>query len=99
MQESWLDFPGGFILIKGELTELGWKFFNLMHHNQQVFIPYYAKILKQTKTTTTKKQCIIPSAQAQETEVGSDSDGPQIWQQGTRREGSPCSWDDITCGQ
>ncbi|XP_030874406.1 T-complex protein 11 homolog [Leptonychotes weddellii] len=61
MQESLRDFPGGLSLIKGELTELGWKFFNLMHHNQQVFNPYYAEILKN----------IIPPAQAQEKEVES----------------------------
>uniref|UniRef100_A0AC11D5B7 Uncharacterized protein n=1 Tax=Ovis aries TaxID=9940 RepID=A0AC11D5B7_SHEEP len=35
MQESLLDFPVGLIFIKGELTKLGWKFFNLMRHNQQ----------------------------------------------------------------
>ena len=56
MQESLLDFPGGFILIKGELTELGWKFFNLMHHNQQVFSPYYAKILKNKNKNKTQQQ-------------------------------------------
>ncbi|KAB0388077.1 hypothetical protein FD755_003033 [Muntiacus reevesi] len=61
MQESLLDFPVGLILIKGELTKLGWKFFNLMCHNQQVFSLYYDEILKD----------IIPSAQAQETEVKS----------------------------
>ncbi|KAM9577710.1 T-complex protein 11-like X-linked protein 2 [Trichechus inunguis] len=59
MQESLLDFPGGLILIEGELAELGWKFVNLMHHNQQVFGPHYAEILKN----------IIPPAQTQETEV------------------------------
>lgn len=59
MQESLLDFPGGLILIKGELADLGWKFVNLMRHNQQVFSPYYAEILKN----------IIPPAQAGETEV------------------------------
>ncbi|XP_004685957.1 PREDICTED: T-complex protein 11 X-linked protein 2 [Condylura cristata] len=46
MQESLLDFPRGLILIEGELTELGWKFVNLMHHNQQVFSPYYEDILE-----------------------------------------------------
>uniref|UniRef100_A0ABI7YS72 MIF4G domain-containing protein n=1 Tax=Felis catus TaxID=9685 RepID=A0ABI7YS72_FELCA len=55
MQESRLDFPGGFILIKGELTELGWKFFNLMHHNQQVFkrilIRLYAELLRPAQQT------------------------------------------------
>ncbi|ELR62516.1 T-complex protein 11-like protein, partial [Bos mutus] len=61
MQESLLDFPVGLTLIKGELTKLGWKFFNLMRHNQQVFSPYYDEILKD----------IIPPAQAQETEVES----------------------------
>ncbi|XP_032187486.1 T-complex protein 11 homolog isoform X5 [Mustela erminea] len=61
MQESLRDFPGGLSLIEGELAELGWKFFNLMHHNQQVFSPYYAGILRN----------IIPPAQAQETEMES----------------------------
>lgn len=46
MQESLLDFPVGLTLIKGELTKLGWKFFNLMRHNQQVFSPYYDEILR-----------------------------------------------------
>uniref|UniRef100_A0A8C8ZBL0 T-complex 11 n=1 Tax=Prolemur simus TaxID=1328070 RepID=A0A8C8ZBL0_PROSS len=59
MQDSLLHFPGGLILIEGELAELGWKFVNLMRYNQQVFSPYYAEILKN----------IIPPAQAQETEV------------------------------
>uniref|UniRef100_A0A8I5YRY5 T-complex 11 family, X-linked 2 n=2 Tax=Pongo abelii TaxID=9601 RepID=A0A8I5YRY5_PONAB len=59
MQESLLHFPGGLILIEKELAELGWKFLNLMHHNQQVFGPYYAEILKN----------IIHPAQAQETDV------------------------------
>ncbi|EAW54742.1 hCG2045904, isoform CRA_a [Homo sapiens] len=59
MQESLLHFPGGLILIEKELAELGWKFLNLMHHNQQVFGPYYAEILKH----------IIHPAQAQETDV------------------------------
>ncbi|XP_017714838.1 PREDICTED: T-complex protein 11 X-linked protein 2-like [Rhinopithecus bieti] len=59
MQESLLHFPGGLILIERELAELGWKFLNLMHHNQQVFGPYYAEILKN----------IIHPAQAQETDV------------------------------
>uniref|UniRef100_A0A4X1W4S5 Uncharacterized protein n=1 Tax=Sus scrofa TaxID=9823 RepID=A0A4X1W4S5_PIG len=36
MQESLLDFPGGFIFIKGVL----------MHHNQQVFSPCYDEILR-----------------------------------------------------
>lgn len=58
MQESLLDFPGGLIFIKGELEELGWKFVSLMHHNQKVFSPYYAEILKN----------IIFPAQAWETE-------------------------------
>ncbi|XP_026307600.1 T-complex protein 11 X-linked protein 2 isoform X1 [Piliocolobus tephrosceles] len=59
MQKSLLHFPGGLILIERELAELGWKFLNLMHHNQQVFGPYYAEILKN----------IIHPAQAQETDV------------------------------
>ncbi|XP_037368874.1 T-complex protein 11 X-linked protein 2-like isoform X2 [Talpa occidentalis] len=46
MQESLLDFPRSLMLIEGELTELGWKFVNLMHHNQQVFSPYYTDILE-----------------------------------------------------
>ncbi|XP_002720386.3 T-complex protein 11-like X-linked protein 2 [Oryctolagus cuniculus] len=58
MQESLLDFPGGLIFIEGELADLGWKFVNLMHHNHQVFSPYYTEILKN----------VIPPAQVQETE-------------------------------
>ncbi|XP_050997323.1 T-complex protein 11 homolog [Acomys russatus] len=46
MQESLLDFPGGLLFIEPELAELGWKFVNLIHHNQLVFNPYYAEILK-----------------------------------------------------
>lgn len=46
MQESLLDFPGGLLFIEPELAELGWKFVNLMHHNQHVFGPFYAEILK-----------------------------------------------------
>ncbi|XP_055464278.1 T-complex protein 11 X-linked protein 2-like [Psammomys obesus] len=45
MQESLLDVPGGLLFIEPELAELGWKFVNLMHHNQQVYNPYYAEIL------------------------------------------------------
>ncbi|XP_013221708.3 T-complex protein 11-like X-linked protein 2 [Ictidomys tridecemlineatus] len=59
MQESLLDFPGGLLFIEGELAELGWKFITLMHHNQQVFSPYYTEILNN----------VILPAQAQETEV------------------------------
>ena len=58
---SLLDLSAVLILIKGELTKLGWKLFSLMCHNQQVFSPYYDEILKD----------IIPPAQAQETEVES----------------------------
>uniref|UniRef100_A0A2K5VBQ3 T-complex 11 family, X-linked 2 n=1 Tax=Macaca fascicularis TaxID=9541 RepID=A0A2K5VBQ3_MACFA len=57
MQESLLHFPGGLILIERELAELGWKFLNLMHHNQQVFGPYYAEH---------PKNIIHPASQAQE---------------------------------
>ncbi|XP_053449367.1 T-complex protein 11 X-linked protein 2-like [Nycticebus coucang] len=59
MQESLLHFPEGLNHIEGELTELGRKFVKLMHHNQQVFGPYYAEILKNVDTLV----------QAQETEV------------------------------
>jgi hypothetical protein len=51
MQESLLDFPGCFLFIEPELAELGWKFVNLMHHNQHVFSPYYAEILKNIIST------------------------------------------------
>nr|XP_023396964.1 T-complex protein 11 homolog isoform X1 [Loxodonta africana] len=59
MHESLLDFPGGLIFIEGELAELGWKFVNLMHHNKEVFAPYYAEILKN----------VIPQVLSQETEM------------------------------
>ncbi|EGW02727.1 T-complex protein 11-like, partial [Cricetulus griseus] len=52
MQESLLDFPGGLLFIEPELAELGWKFVNLMHHNQHVFSPYYAEILKRIISQT-----------------------------------------------
>ena len=59
--ESLLDLSAVLILIKGELTKLGWKLFSLMCHNHQVFSPYYDEILKD----------IIPPAPAQETEMES----------------------------
>ncbi|XP_006144252.1 T-complex protein 11 homolog isoform X1 [Tupaia chinensis] len=46
VQRSLLDLPGGLTVIEAELAELGQKFVNLTHHNQQVFGPYYTKILK-----------------------------------------------------
>ncbi|XP_023578216.1 T-complex protein 11 homolog isoform X2 [Octodon degus] len=46
VQRSLLDLPGGLTLIEPELAELGQKFINLTHHNQQVFGPYYTEILK-----------------------------------------------------
>uniref|UniRef100_A0A8C0CYP1 T-complex 11 n=2 Tax=Balaenoptera musculus TaxID=9771 RepID=A0A8C0CYP1_BALMU len=61
VQRSLLDLPGGLTLIEAELAELGQKFVNLTHHNQQVFGPYYTEILK----------TLIPPAQALETELGS----------------------------
>ncbi|XP_074204645.1 T-complex protein 11 homolog [Camelus bactrianus] len=61
VQRSLLDLPGGLTLIEAELAELGQKFVNLTHHNQQVFGPYYMEILK----------TLLPPAQALETEVES----------------------------
>nr|XP_033719563.1 T-complex protein 11 homolog [Tursiops truncatus] len=61
VQRSLLDLPGGLTLLEAELAELGQKFVNLTHHNQQVFGPFYMEILK----------TLIPPAQALETEVGS----------------------------
>ncbi|XP_058410524.1 T-complex protein 11 homolog isoform X1 [Diceros bicornis minor] len=61
VQRSLLDLPGGLTLIEAELAELGQKFVNLTHHNQQVFGPYYTEILK----------TLISPAQALETEVES----------------------------
>ncbi|XP_015343412.1 T-complex protein 11 homolog isoform X2 [Marmota marmota marmota] len=46
VQRSLLDLPGGLTLIEAELAELGQKFVNLTHNNQQVFGPYYTEILK-----------------------------------------------------
>uniref|UniRef100_A0A8C6R1V1 Uncharacterized protein n=2 Tax=Nannospalax galili TaxID=1026970 RepID=A0A8C6R1V1_NANGA len=46
VQRSLLDLPGGLTLIEAELAELGQKFVSLTRHNQQVFGPYYAEILK-----------------------------------------------------
>ncbi|XP_049620754.1 T-complex protein 11 homolog [Suncus etruscus] len=61
VQRSLLDLPGGLTLIEAELAELGQKFVNLTHHNQQVFGPYYINIIK----------TLIPTVQAQETKVES----------------------------
>ncbi|XP_019594275.2 T-complex protein 11 homolog [Rhinolophus sinicus] len=61
VQRSLLDLPGGLTLIEAELAELGQKFVNLKHHNQQVFGPYYTEILK----------TLIPPSQALEAEVAS----------------------------
>ncbi|XP_077017664.1 T-complex protein 11 homolog isoform X1 [Tamandua tetradactyla] len=61
VQRSLLDLPGGLTLIEAELAELGQKFVNLTHHNQQVFGPYYTDILK----------TLIPPAQGLETKVES----------------------------
>ncbi|XP_004617769.2 T-complex protein 11 homolog [Sorex araneus] len=61
VQRSLLDLPGGLALIEAELAELGQKFVNLTHHNQQVFGPYYTSIIK----------TLLPDAPAQETKVES----------------------------
>ncbi|XP_011371808.2 T-complex protein 11 homolog [Pteropus vampyrus] len=61
VQRSLLDLPGGLTLIEAELAELGQKFVNLTHHNQQVFGPYYTEILR----------TLIPQRQAPETEAQS----------------------------
>lgn len=61
MQRSLLDLPGGLTLIEAELAELGQRFVNLTHHNQQVFGPYYTEILK----------TFIPPGQAPQTGVES----------------------------
>ncbi|XP_006107412.1 T-complex protein 11 homolog [Myotis lucifugus] len=58
---SLLDLPGGLTLIEAELAELGQRFVNLTHHNQQVFGPYYTEILK----------TLIPLGQAPKTGVES----------------------------
>ncbi|XP_010603630.1 T-complex protein 11 homolog isoform X3 [Fukomys damarensis] len=52
---SLLDLPGGLALIETELAELGQKFINLTHHNQQVFGSYYTEILK---TLTSPSQAL-----------------------------------------
>lgn len=61
VQRSLLDLPGGLSVIETELAELGQKFVNLTHHNQQVFGPYYTEIL----------QSLVAPAQALETKVES----------------------------
>ncbi|ELK33783.1 T-complex protein 11 like protein [Myotis davidii] len=61
VQRSLLDLPGGLSLIEAELAELGQRFVNLTHHNQQVFGPYYTEILK----------TLIPLGQAPQTGVES----------------------------
>lgn len=61
VQRSLLDLPGGLTLIEAELAELGQRFVNLTHHNQQVFGPYYTEILK----------TLIPPSQAPQAGVES----------------------------
>ncbi|XP_036173931.1 T-complex protein 11 homolog isoform X1 [Myotis myotis] len=61
VQRSLLDLPGGLTLIEAELAELGQRFVNLTHHNQQVFGPYYTEILK----------TLLPLGQAPQTGVES----------------------------
>ncbi|XP_036271209.1 T-complex protein 11 homolog isoform X2 [Pipistrellus kuhlii] len=46
VQRSLMGLPGGLTLIEAELAELGQRFVNITHHNQQVFGPYYTEILK-----------------------------------------------------
>uniref|UniRef100_A0A8C5L9Y0 Uncharacterized protein n=1 Tax=Jaculus jaculus TaxID=51337 RepID=A0A8C5L9Y0_JACJA len=46
VQRSLSDLPGGLTVIEPELAELGQRFVNLAHYNQQVFNPYYTEILK-----------------------------------------------------
>ncbi|XP_027732387.1 T-complex protein 11 homolog isoform X2 [Vombatus ursinus] len=46
VQPSLRDLPGGITPIEEELAEMGQRFSCLILHNQQVFGPYYADILK-----------------------------------------------------
>ncbi|XP_072497932.1 T-complex protein 11 homolog isoform X4 [Notamacropus eugenii] len=46
VQPSLRELPGGITPIEEELAEMGQRFACLIHHNQQVFGPYYAGILK-----------------------------------------------------
>ena len=59
VRRSLLGLPRSLTPIEAELAELGQKFVSLTHHNQQVFGPYYAEILK----------TLTPSGQAAEAEA------------------------------
>ncbi|KAK4809065.1 hypothetical protein QYF61_004001 [Mycteria americana] len=45
-QKSQKDFPKGLDPIQEELLEVGRRFGSVIHHNRQVFGPYYSAILK-----------------------------------------------------
>uniref|UniRef100_A0A8C5JXP0 T-complex 11 family, X-linked 2 n=1 Tax=Jaculus jaculus TaxID=51337 RepID=A0A8C5JXP0_JACJA len=60
MQESLINSAGGLLFIEAELAELGWKFVNLMHHNQDVFSPYYADILKDVLSSPNLEENDMP---------------------------------------
>lgn len=46
-QNSQKDFPKGLDPIQEELLEVGRRFGSVIHHNRQVFGPYYLEILKE----------------------------------------------------
>ncbi|XP_044530167.1 T-complex protein 11 homolog [Gracilinanus agilis] len=61
LQPSLRDLPGGITPIEEELAEIGQKFSALIHHNQQVFGPYYANILKKILLTSQEAEASVDS--------------------------------------
>ncbi|XP_072742367.1 T-complex protein 11 homolog isoform X3 [Ciconia boyciana] len=62
-QKSQKDFPKGLDPIQEELLEVGRRFGSVIHHNRQVFGPYYSEILK---------KMLLPDAEP-DSDVGMDS--------------------------
>ncbi|XP_075378076.1 T-complex protein 11 homolog isoform X2 [Mycteria americana] len=62
-QKSQKDFPKGLDPIQEELLEVGRRFGSVIHHNRQVFGPYYSAILK---------KALLPDAEP-DSDVGMDS--------------------------
>ncbi|XP_059687013.1 T-complex protein 11 homolog [Gavia stellata] len=62
-QNSQKDFPKGLDPIQEELLEVGHRFGSVIHHNRQVFGPYYSGILK---------KALLPDAEP-DSDAGMDS--------------------------
>ncbi|KAM8998967.1 T-complex protein 11 homolog isoform 1-T2 [Sarcophilus harrisii] len=61
VQPSLRDLPGGITPIEEELAEMGQRFSCLIHHNQQVFGPYYAGILKKVLYSPQESEASVDS--------------------------------------